>query len=447
MTYQIYSIYQLLIILIGLILSIGCLGLLIFKINRKKYLNPKELTITLFLLTISILLNLNNEEILYRNSRAYFIDPAVAMGIVSIIQVLLPVFTCSYILYKIISSKNNLNFNPEEKVEDFIEKVLTSEDFATAFSTRLPVGKDDKKLGLDYIPFILLSLEKRRKRFKLYSDRFLTATLVLGISFIAIVIYFGYILLNDSSAGISKNISDLKTEIRQANANFQIIKAVDLLDAFNKETEFQKIERVQLKKNDLNYKNLESLKKSYISFSIDKNFEDFYTSFNNKYDSINENGDIKYISLISKLKPQIIEFANSTRFADANYRSSANNMLRLIPKIENELAKPQNELHELLKRLILSIVIISFFLAILRYTSKLYTNNYNLMVQTENDELGVRKFYIGLKNTDKNNDERKIVIQKFIDLYKFEDNDDQLNLSKEETGIIKDLLSNLMKKI
>ncbi len=123
-------------------------------------------------------------------------------------------------------------------------------------------------------------------------------------------------------------------------------------------------------------------------------------------------------------------------------------MTALIPRVESEIEKPQNELHELLKRLILSIVIISFFLAILRYTARLYLNNYNLMIQAENEDLAIRKFYVALKNTDKNQDERKLVIQNFLQIFNKENNSDSdLNLSKEESGILKELLNNLMKKL
>jgi len=63
----------------------------------------------------------------------------------------------------------------------------------------------------------------------------------------------------------------------------------------------------------------------------------------------------------------------------------------------------------------------------------------------------LRKFYIALKNTDKSKEEHKIVIEKLVtdslinnSLYK---TNDESSLSKEENGIIKDLLNNLMKKL
>ncbi|WP_162127790.1 hypothetical protein [Flavobacterium phycosphaerae] len=70
------------------------------------------------------------------------------------------------------------------------------------------------------------------------------------------------------------------------------------------------------------------------------------------------------------------------------------------------------------------------------------------MIQAENEDLAIRKFYVALKNTDKNQDERKLVIQNFLQIFNKENNSDSdLNLSKEESGILKELLNNLMKKL
>lgn len=130
-----------------------------------------------------------------------------------------------------------------------------------------------------------------------------------------------------------------------------------------------------------------------------------------------------------------------------NLYHSTNEIQKLIPQIQNEIEKPQNKLYEMIKRLILSVVIISFFLAILRYIAKLYQYNYSLMVQAENEDLLIRKFYVSLKNTDKNNEERMIVLRSFLKEFELEVNKDSSTLSKEDAGMLKELINNLLKKL
>lgn len=67
----------------------------------------------------------------------------------------------------------------------------------------------------------------------------------------------------------------------------------------------------------------------------------------------------------------------------------------------------------------------------------------------EKEDMKIRKFYVTLKNTEKNQQERKSVIDNFLSGQSSDGKDNQHDVSptKEDAGIVKELLNSLMKKL
>lgn len=430
----------------------------LFILKKKKKLSTKELIFSILLILLCVWVNSFDEQMLdrifdgrIRFAPSLWIDTSVIIGLAFTAKILTPLICLYYILNKSGKTHQATNEATNNQVEDFVKKVFTNEKFYTAFSVTLPKGEEDKDLGLDYIPFILQNIENKRKRFKDSSNRFLITTLALGFSFIIIAIYFGYILLNDSSVGISKSVRELKTEMATANENLSQIQDKDIEQTlFTKYAlNLNQVSQSLSEKGTVSKPGIYYFLNSIAKFRKDKNFELLFNATKNTLDSLGNNINTNYGADISKVKSQLENYKASLDYAKANYNLATQELISIFPKIHQEIESPKNQLSELIKRLILSIVIISFFLAILRYVAKLYTNTYNLMIQAENEDLAIRKFYVALKNTDKNQDERKIVIENLLDIIKPRPQPDSsdLNLSKDETGIIKTILNNMLKKL
>ncbi|MGN6421279.1 MAG: hypothetical protein ACTHMC_27435, partial [Pseudobacter sp.] len=156
------------------------------------------------------------------------------------------------------------------------------------------------------------------------------------------------------------------------------------------------------------------------------------------------------VSLIfQQLSIRVSEYNSSFQNAAEEFKFAASQMVSLLPQIQKDANDPSNHLNEIIKRLVLSIVITTFFLAILRYTARLYTLNHKLMIQAEQEDMKIRKFYVTLKNTEKNQQERKAVIDNFLNGQSSDGKDTQhdVSLTKEDAGIVKELLNSLMKKL
>src|SRR5207302_2558168 len=87
----------------------------------------------------------------------------------------------------------------------------------------LPKGKEDKDYGFDFIPYMLHSIDERRKRFDRSSKVFLSLTIVLGLVFSSVLVYFGYILINEAAAGPPRILANLEDETKSIKLELQSI--------------------------------------------------------------------------------------------------------------------------------------------------------------------------------------------------------------------------------
>src|SRR5579885_2424596 len=89
----------------------------------------------------------------------------------------------------------------ESVIAETAKQVFTSDRFLSALQEVLPRGERDSEYGLDYIPYMLHSINARKRKFERAANRFLTGTVVLGLVFATVVILFGYILIVEAATG------------------------------------------------------------------------------------------------------------------------------------------------------------------------------------------------------------------------------------------------------
>ena len=292
-------------------------------------------------------------------------------------------------------------------VEAFAHKVLNSNEFITAFESSLPKGEKDEEFGIDYIPFILRNIEIRRKRFTKSANLFLTVTLGLGILLTLILIFFGYVLLNDSAIGDTRRLKILVDEVQSLNENLSLrdyyLRPVAVANggAYTDNV----IQPLRLLRSNARSEDDSGVPiETPVSKQLDNTI--FNIESTNDYDRLSSDLD----SMISDpsfkdVREELIKIRAKKLEIDAD---KARNLTKLellpvqietiIPELRSELTGDQFKTSELIKRISIGLVIGTFFLSVLRYFAKLYSEHQRQVVKAENDELAVRKFYVVYKS-------------------------------------------------
>jgi hypothetical protein len=361
------------------------------------------------------------------------------------------------IIYRYLINPHKNITTPEnhESLEESVKKIFNSNQFYSALTTSLPIGNKDTEFGLDYIPFMLQIVNDKRERFQKSSAAFLKGIIVLSIFFIGITIYFSYILLNESSVGLYKSLFILDSEMIEVNKNLSIIKT-DVADSkYVKDYCGDNLKGIlNFIPQDLSSQNKEierEAKDLIQDFERNGNLPFTIDSLSKIVNKINTStkSDDRYKELLVNTVQNLKKVRNIREEGYDKIMRSVQTIETLAPKIEGELQKPTNQQNELIKRLILSIVVISFFIAIIRYFRGLYNSHYSEMLKAGQEDLLIRKFYVAIKNTVQGSDERKLLYQKFLNEVVGVEQPatmaDKVNSIDNE--VVRDVLNAIIKKI
>lgn len=378
-----------------------------------------------------------------------------------LISSIIPVYIASLLFYRIfINPYNSVSLeNSSISLEESVKKIFDSNKFYSILSEVLPTGKDDKKYGFDYIPFMLHDLEGKRIRHQKSSKKFLMTTVSLSIIFVATTIIFGYMLMNESSIGIYKELDNLKSDVNTTRKNLSIFENDPFKQTFFYEVTngyLQKLEEYNnfdLPKSFLPYTG--KIKNAFSKFEKDANIDSLQSELSEIKDSLSLIVDEKtapYLDILKNIIPLISNFKIFRDHALPETEVNNKDIKETLQKIGDKLREPINAQNELLKRLILSLVVITFFMAILRYFRSLYQSHYQQMLKAEEQSFLVRKFYVTFKSSENNPDERKIVLASFLD-----DNVREIDAinrdggkekdTKIEKDLVKDFFNAILKKL
>ncbi len=349
----------------------------------------------------------------------------------------------------------------EEKIEDTLEKVsvkkyvneiLDSKEFISALRTTLPKGEKDNEHGLDHIPFLLQNSVDKRERYFSISKLFLIATVISTIIFTSVVIYFGYFLINDDSAGFYKALTDLKDKVEQTNedylgisnaAEFRINKISERIRDIVSRSYYQNINS-QLSgiADSLNIKNSVQIDSALIKIENMIPYAKIDTS--KKMQSPIPRSDI--LEDISEIRNDIKEISKDYRTYAERISNSLTDIKRIGIKLDNMEIPDKYSLGEILKRFFISIIVTTFLLAILRFLSNQYRNNYEKAIIADEENSLIRRFYVAYK-ASQNDNERSIAISKLVETQNFKE---VIKASKEkyfENEMLKEIMSTIAKKL
>jgi len=379
---------------------------------------------------------------------------AVVREVLSIIIGLLLAFRFfSRYIFSGINRSNGPDYSAPDVLRDTVSKILDSENLLTALRSTLPTGKDDEKFGFDYIPFMLSANDERRKRAQRSARFFLVATTLSALIFSAVVMYFGYILVNEASAGTAKTLADIKTSTESTSEAIHSI-----IPSYYNNQEFQKNVAPsldKLEKLEPGDKNNQTKDKIISAINEAKRTADFVSLssvLRQAKSEVSKQSELEkvYSATLADASNALLAFLSAQAVAVPELNSRIKELNVLIPKIQDDLNKPENRLPEIIKRLALGLVIATFFLALLRYMGTLYRTRYQQVLAAENDDFMVRRFYVAFKSSGANDEQRRAVLSSFMagqNAPPVTDASESADGTKQEYEILKELLGALTKKI
>lgn len=158
-----------------------------------------------------------------------------------------------------------------------------------------------------------------------------------------------------------------------------------------------------------------------------------------------------YANAVRSATNKLSAFLTSQSAALGQLPDRTNELRDLIAKAQDSLSKPENRTPELIKRLALGVVISTFFLALLRYLGNLYRARYLQVMQAERDDFLVRRFYVALKSSVNDDQQRRTVLSDFMAIPDehggIDDKLDPNDSSKQEFEIVRELVKALSKKL
>ena len=344
-----------------------------------------------------------------------------------------------------------IDYSDPATLLDAVSGILDSGHFLTALRTTLPAGKDDQQFGLDYIPFMLHTIDERRNRAVRSARLFLLATIAAASVFSVVVVYFGNLLVNEASGGTARAVVDLKSTASSIENSLRI-----LIPKYYENQKFQtevvpSLEKLtQLEPGAKNREIQSSIAASLNQAKTDGDFGTLHNSLIQVGSKVSKDGPQErgYAAAVEDAVGRMAKFRSAQSSAMPDVVASTGLLRATISKVEDPLNKPENHTPELIKRLGLGLVISTFFLALLRYLGNLYRTRYLQVLQAESDDFMVRRFYVALKNSS--GDEKKSVLTTFMaaSLGSGAGAKEALDDSpKEELAIVKELVRAASKKL
>jgi len=348
----------------------------------------------------------------------------------------------------------------EEKIEEKIEKIsvkkyvneiLDSKEFISALRTTLPKGEKDEEHGLDHIPFLLQNSNDKRERYSSISRFFLIATIISALIFSTVIIYFGYVLINDDSAGFYKALTELKDEVNQTNEAYLGISNTATLRI---EEIGNTIDEIVLKSSNPEI----NLKLSALVDSINiENIDDVSSRLVEIDNLVSKNKSpnsalrppTKKFDLSSEINVVIKKVQKIAKDYQV-YGSRISNSLEDIKLIESKLEKmtiPDSySLGEIFKRLFIGIIVTSFLLAILRFLTNQYKKNYEKTLIADEENSLIRRFYVAYK-ASQNDAERAIAITRLVEIRNLKEVTTESEVKALDNEMLKEIMSAIAKKL
>ncbi|MEO9803943.1 MAG: hypothetical protein ABJF04_11870 [Reichenbachiella sp.] len=342
-------------------------------------------------------------------------------------------------------SKDELFRLQKHESEKIVKDFLQSTDFKKGVLEHIPSGKLNEE-GTNYVRFIISSLEDKKKEFRSTTRFFLITTTVLTLLFSGVVIYFGFVLLESDAVGFNHSLKELRQDYKELSTQLGsdvsnrariLMTVIDgKTDELN--TELSKDSKLVAFEGLPSITELGTtiddliLRASFVKDSIYKLNSSLPNAKQDKSSKIKLIE--QYVAQLSSEKKLFLEKEMNIKNLNEDIIS---NIQSINPKID--LINDENYFNEFLKRLAIGLIVVSFFLAIIRFCVNQYKTNFKESIQAESDSLLVRKTYLALQNT-KEPEIQKIVYQAFLNQMN-SDTKPKENRNNDVNNLMKSILS------
>jgi len=366
----------------------------------------------------------------------------------------IPVLLAAWFLWRIMPSLSPPKINDPAidkiDIDSAVKKIIRSDKFLTSIHTALPSGEKDKEYGFDYIPYMLENIQQRRSRHHRSSQIFLAMTVALSLLFSLVVVYFGYTLINDEAVGLPRRVAALEQDAKDLNENLLKLQAATWENPEvqnNIAPDFAKLEALQISAGNepvrqaMQEAKFAAIQKGDLS-ELPKLLAESASSI-----TLTTDADREFQTGTNRLSERIAMFLQDRSRSYTHISSTIQSIKDALPALREDVSKPDNKLAEVAKRLAVAAVVVSFFLAILKYVSGIYRSHYQQTLRAEQDDLNTRRFYVAYKSANQREGILRPILEEFIrqgPSSQDKESDDQV--SKASLEVIKELVHGIYKK-
>lgn len=346
-----------------------------------------------------------------------------------------------------------VDYSSPDVLKNAVSTIFDSQLFLTTLRGTLPQGKDDQKFGLDYIPFMLQSIDERRERAAKSAQLFFWATIFTAVVFSSVVGYFGYILVNESAAGSAKYLFEIRQNTQKLADTLPLLAQSYSNPAFLDNVQPSLTVLAHASPGAGNSALAQKVAEAIAESSRTGDLSPLQGVLANASLNVSGGGkeESQYAAVLNDANNRLQRFLGQQSTAMIQLRDRLADLTPLIANADKAISTPEYRTSELIKRLGLGIVVSTFFLALLRYVGNLYRTRYQQVIDAERDDFMVRRFYVALKNSDRTIDQRTAVLNSFMagpstavvngDVPGADDS------SKQALDLMKELVAALSKKI
>lgn len=146
------------------------------------------------------------------------------------------------------------------------------------------------------------------------------------------------------------------------------------------------------------------------------------------------------------LKKSIISILRTYDYSRYKLNSIFENIESINFRLKNIDIPDKFSISELFKRIFLGVIVVSFFIAILRFTIGQYTNNFNQYILADEEISSIRRFYVAYKSSETEK-EKAAAIMKLIDLKNAKEITKASEIKLMDNNMLKDILVKIADKI
>lgn len=312
----------------------------------------------------------------------------------------------------------------DEDLQSYTERVLSSDRFITALRSTLP---GDRRAGagrLGDIPFLLATIQSRRASFERSSQLFFLATVVFGLLFVIVVVGLGFVLIDELEVGLPRRLGQISENLKELEDTRSEYDGITR--RLRRGISMSRIERDLLEKAEAPEPILEgcvaanSLKPfeptAHVSARALLDFcEAVVRATRGFVENLADNteGKERLNRDLRERESLIEELRKDLEQVEAERESLLSGIREAVAAGEKEDGSEESRLYGLGKRISVGLIIATFFLAILRYLTRQYSEHLHHLAQADKDDLAIRSFFVCFRNAT-SSEEKSAAIKQLI---------------------------------